>query len=485
MSEDIPGERPLFIVFGATGDLMQRKLLPAIFGLNDGKFHPTGAWVLGVARQALDDDGYRALALKALKEHPSPKEAAATQWAKDHLFYQSIGKSGPAEFRQLLARVKKLERSEKLSGDRVLYLAMPLAAIEPTIDGIGSVGLHLPDKGWTRIVLEKPFGEDLESSIQLNAKLHEYFDEKQVFRIDHYLGKETVQNLMVLRFSNFLFESVWNRDRVERVEITVAEELGVEQRAAYYEESGALRDMVQNHLTQLMTLMAMEVPPSPDAEAIRNEKVKVLKAIPAVDPKDAVFGQYRAGRIEGHPVIGYREEEGVSPKSRTDTFVALKLEIDNWKWHGVPFFLRTGKRLPRQVSQILVRFRRPPVAFFHPFHEGLIPGDELIITVQPNAGFDLVFNVKQPGHGIKLKTERMHFRYSEAFASLPDDYQTLLLDVLRGDPTLFVRADEVEESWRLYDRLLKHPPAVQGYPAGAWGPKDGRIHLSPPRSPGS
>ncbi len=479
-----PADRPLFIVFGATGDLMRRKLLPALFGLNMEGFHPAGACVLGVARnRELTDQSFRQIALDALGAQSSRKSKKVKDWCRTHLFYQSVGEGKAEDYRRLATRIEKLERSQGLSGNRVLYLALPLFAIQATIEGIQVAGLQQPGKGWTRVVLEKPFGHDLSSARALNDHLHQIFDERQIFRIDHYLGKETVQNLLVFRFSNMLFESIWNRDRVERVEITVAESLGLEGRAQYYEESGALRDMMQNHLTQLLTLIAMEVPVAYEAEPIRNEKVKVLRAIHPARPRDVVRGQYTKGTVDGKSVPGYRQEEGVRPDSRTETFVALKLEVENWRWHGVPFFLRTGKRLGRRVTQILVRFRRPPVAFFQPFVACELASNELLITVQPDEGFDLVFEVKSPGPAVTLRTERMHFRYAEAFASLPDDYQTLLLDVIEGDPTLFVRADEVEESWRIYDLLLKNPPPIQTYSAGSWGPPEALSWMSPPESP--
>jgi glucose-6-phosphate 1-dehydrogenase len=319
--------------------------------------------------------------------------------------------------------------------------------------------------------VEKPFGRDLSSARNLNRLLHRYFQERQVYRIDHYLGKETVQNLIVFRFANMIFESVWNRDRIDLVEITVAEDLGVGDRAGYYDSAGALRDMVQSHLTQLLCLTAMEVPASLHADLVRNEKVKVLRSLAPIRPCDVVLGQYSGGTFGGRKVPGYREEPGVRARSRTETFVALRLQVKNWRWQGTRFLLRTGKRLPAKSTQIVVRFRKPPVWFFPHDAPGEVTANRLTITLQPDEGFELGIEVKRPGHPIHLATQRLHFRYSEAFGPLPDSYQALLLDLLRGDQTLFVRADEVEESWRAYDRILRHPPRLHRYASGSWGPK--------------
>ncbi|HEV2165835.1 MAG TPA: glucose-6-phosphate dehydrogenase, partial [Thermoplasmata archaeon] len=291
------------------------------------------------------------------------------------------------------------------------------------------------------------------------------------YRIDHYLGKETVQNLLAFRFANMLFESVWNRDRVDHVEITVAEELGLENRAAYYDRTGALRDMVQSHLAQLLTLAAMEVPTNLEADQVRNEKVKVLRSLQPIRPTDAVYGQYSSGTQDGATVPAYREEPGVRSRSRTETFVALRLRVNSWRWQGIPFYLRTGKRLATKLTRIVVRFRQPPVWFFGDAGTPDIHANTLSITLQPDEGFELRFEIKRPGHAITLEPHQLHFRYSEAFGPLSDGYQTLILDVLRGDQTLFVRADEVEESWRVFGPLLRRPPRIRHYGVGSWGPK--------------
>jgi glucose-6-phosphate 1-dehydrogenase len=341
----------------------------------------------------------------------------------------------------------------------VFYLALPPQSFGETVQYIGDAGLHR-SPGWTRLVIEKPFGRDLDSARQLNALIHTFFDESQIYRIDHYLGKETVQNLLVFRFANPIFESLWSREHIERVEITVAEELGVEQRAAYYDRTGALRDMVQNHLMQVLSLVAMEVPARLDAECVRDEKAKVLQSIAPIKREDVVFGQYS----------GYRQESGVAKDSRTETFVGLTLDVANWRWNGVPFVLRTGKRLTRRTSDIAITFRRAPVSVFEPFGPTCsIRSNLLLITIQPDEGFSLRFHVKTPGQPVRLATERLAFAYGDAFSSIPDGYETLLQDILAGEQSLFVRADWIESSWRLYEPILKNPPDVQIYEPGSWG----------------
>ncbi|MDR5683227.1 MAG: glucose-6-phosphate dehydrogenase [Armatimonadota bacterium] len=452
----------VFVIFGATGDLTARKLLPALYDLADKGFLPRRHAILGVSRsREMDDARFRAWARGILGDR-------ARSWCDTCLHFRSIGAGAPDDYRRLGAEIDTLERAGDLPGNRVYYLALPPAAVPSTVVGLGEAGLSR-SRGWTRLVVEKPFGWDLDSARQLNALVHRYFEEPQVYRIDHYLGKETVQNLLVLRFANPVFESVWNRDRVESVEITVAEDEGIGRRVAFYEQAGALRDVVQNHLTQLLTLVAMEVPVAFEADAIRDEKVKVLRAVAPLRPRDAVFGQYAAGEVGGRAVPGYRQEEGVASDSRTETFVALRLSIENWRWQGVPFYLRTGKRLPRKLSRIVVRFRRAPVTLFQS-SGGEIHANQLVITLQPDEGFDLYFEVKSPLPGLTLQTERLRFRYSEALGALPDAYETLLYDVLTGDATLFVRDDEIEHAWRLYAPLIENPPPVHLYPASTWGP---------------
>ena len=462
----------LFVVFGATGDLMRRKLLPALYHLCTKNRLGERFKILGVARKTnLDDEGFRTWAREALEAAGLGAQEGMQRWCDQCLHYQPIGKGDAESLRSLGACIERLERDHDLPGNRAFYLALPPSAFPPTIEGLGAVGLN-QGPGWTRLVIEKPFGRDLTSAQALNQQVHQYFDESQIYRIDHYLGKETVQNLLVFRFANPVFESIWNRDRVESVQITVAESLGVEARAGYYDKAGALRDMVQSHLTQLLTLTAMEVPATFEADALRDEKVKVLRSIAPLPHEDVVFGQYAYGRLNGQELPGYRDEPGVGPDSHTETFVALRLEVANWRWQGVPFYLRTGKRLPRRLTQITVTFRCPPVSLFHPYDRCQIHANALVLTLQPDEGFDLCFEVKTPGEDITMQTQNLHFRYAEAFGPLPDGYETLLFDVLTGDQTLFVRADEVEAAWRLYAPLLEKKLPVRPYEAARWGPKE-------------
>jgi glucose-6-phosphate 1-dehydrogenase len=462
--------RDLFVIVGASGDLASRKLLPALYRLSHDVPADKRFRILGVATDSeRDDEAFRQKILKEADELAGVK--IDQKWLEETLFYQTIGHGGPDDYHALAARVASLEKSEQLSGNRVFYLALPPTVFPVSITRLGEAGLN-QSEGWTRLVIEKPFGRDAESAEALNRLVHKYFEEKQVYRIDHYLGKETVQNLLVFRFANSLFEPLWNRDRVESVEIVVAETLGVEHRGRYYDTAGALRDMIQNHLTQLLTLTAMEPPASFEADAIQHEKVKVLKSIRPIGPGDVVFGQYMRGEIDGKPVPGYRQEPDVASDSHTETFVAMRLRISNWRWQGVPFYLRTGKRLPSRVSRILVNFRCPPVSLFQPFACSSLHPNALMITIQPDEGFDVQFEVKTPGLPFRVVTQNLHFRYSEAFEPSPEAYETLLLDVLLGDATQFVRDDWVEASWRLYTPILETPPPIALYPAGSWGPKE-------------
>jgi glucose-6-phosphate 1-dehydrogenase len=464
-------EPHLFVILGATGDLTRRKLLPALYRLVT-RGHLPQVRILGVARtRDLNDEGFRKQALEALETAGFSVNDAALGWCNDCLFYHSTGGGEPADYQALVDRISMLERKHDLPGNRVFYLALPPAAFPTAITGLGEAGLY-QSSGWARLVVEKPFGHDLTSAQELNRVIHRFLKETQVFRIDHYLGKETVQNLLVFRFANAMFESVWNRDRIERVEITVAESLGLEGRAGYYETAGALRDMVQNHLTQLLTLTAMEIPSRFEAESIRNEKVKVLQSLVPLRWEDVTFGQYTGSRIDGQRIPGYHEEPGVDPDSQTETYAALRLEISHWRWQGVPFYLRTGKRLPHKSTEIAIAFRCPPVSIFQPFAPCSIQSNALVITIQPDESFELSFQVKSPGEPFRVETQRLRFRYADVHGPLPEAYETLLLDVAKGDPTLFVRADEVEAAWRFYAPILEQRPKAHPYPAGSWGPPE-------------
>jgi len=458
----------LFVVFGGTGDLMSRKLLPAVHELARRRRLGERVCILAVARRAeMDDRNYRDWAHRALEQ---AGVAVSEEWCGRCLHYFSLGEGEPADYRRLGERIAGLEEDHDLGGNRVYYLALPPAAFAPTVTGLGTAGLA-GSPGWTRLVVEKPFGHDLASARELNALIHRHFPEEQVYRIDHYLGKETVQNLLVFRFGNTVFEDLWNRDRIESVQITAAENVGLEGRAGFYETAGALRDVVQNHLLQVLALVAMEIPMAFRAEDVSSEKLKVLRAVRIPQPEDVIWGQYTAGRAGDADVRGYRQEPGVAPDSKTETYVALRLRLDAWRWQGVPFYLRTGKRLGSKLTQIVISFRRPPVCLFESMGSCLLNRTELKITLQPREGFSLNIDVKSPGEPMSLQRVPLRFSYADAFGKLPDAYETLLLDVILGDRTLFVHADETEASWRICDPLLGMPRDLHDYPAGSHGPE--------------
>ena len=463
-------EPSLLVVFGATGDLSHRKLLPAL-ARNEAEGHLNERFrVVAVGRSRMEDETFRQTARESLAD--AGFDNAQIQRSARRIHYQSLGEGATEDYRALGRRLEDLGREHEIPPNHSFYMSLPPRAFEPTVSGLARAGLN-GGPGWTRLVVEKPFGKDLESARELNSRVHEHFDESQVYRIDHYLGKDTVQNLLVFRFANAFIESNWNRERIEAVQITVAEDLGVETRAGYYDHSGALRDMVQNHLTQLLTLVAMEVPTSFSSEAIRTEKIKVLKSIQPLDIDNVVRGRYTRGDVRGETIPGYLESEGVADDSTTETFVALKMFVDSWRWQGVPFFLRTGKCLPRKTTQITVRFRRAPVSFFNRMGCDADTSDMLTITLQPNEGFTFYLDIKKPSSSLELERIPLRFRYDTHFGqTMPDAYTTLLLDVLKGDQTLFVHADEVEESWRVYRPLIETPPKPFDYVAGTWGPPE-------------
>ena len=462
----------VFVVFGGRGDLMARKLLPALYHISESGLFDGRVAILGVARTGgISDENFRKWAREALDKAGIEIDKGTGKWREDCLFYHSIGDEGPEDFLQLKKRIEEIEASQGLGDNRVFYLALPPGAFPSTIQGLRQAGLNT-SKGWTRIVVEKPFGRDLKSAEELNNLAHSCFSENQIYRIDHYLGKETVQNLLVFRFANSIFESLWNRDRIDSVQITVGEEIGTEGRAGYYEQAGAIRDMMQNHLVQLLTLTAMEVPAAFEADAIRYEKSKVLRSVSAIRPDDVILGQYGAGTIDGREVKGYRQAEGVASNSRTETYAAVRLEVANWRWQGVPFYVRTGNRLPKRTTRIVIIFRYPPVSLFEPFHSSRVHSNTLVITLQPDEGFDLGFEVKSPGDPVEVQTQKLSFRYEDVFAPLPDAYETLLLDIMTGDQTLFVHSDEVEASWRLFTPILEMKMPTYNYSSGTWGPEE-------------
>jgi glucose-6-phosphate 1-dehydrogenase len=455
---------------GGTGDLAARKLLPALYHLVQQGHLRGRTHVLAVGRRReIDDRGYRAWVKEALERAGLSADGEDSRWCDACLHYQPLGEGRPEDYRGLAARISEIERGHGLRGNRVFNLALPPGAFAPAISGLAEAGLN-HSAGWTRILVEKPFGRDLQSARDLNELIHRHFDESQTYRIDHYLGKDTVQNLLSFRLANAIFESLWNRDRVESIQITVAEQLGVEGRGEFYDRVGALRDIVQNHLAQLLCITAMELPAALEPEFVRDEKAKVLRSLRPLIADDVVFGQYGPGEVGGDRVPGYGEEAGVPPQSRTETFVAGRLHIDNWRWQGVPFYVRTGKRLPRRATFIAVNFRCPVLTCFEPFTCD-IECNRMVITLQPDEGFDLHFNVKAPGQPFRLVRERLRFGYREAFGELPEAYETLLLDVVRGEQTFFVRGDEVELAWRVFTPLLEGLPEVHLYPAGSWGPE--------------
>jgi glucose-6-phosphate 1-dehydrogenase len=469
------------VIFGGTGDLTRRKLMPAIFRLWQEKLMPAEFAVVGIAREELDDEEYRRRMREALGEFakaPSDEDWAAfgqRLFFASHVFDDEIGFDG------LKLQLAGIDDQFGLPGNRLYYMAVPPQVVDDIARDLSEAGLICPAdcRCWCRVIVEKPFGRDLQSAQELNRSLHQVFAEQQIYRIDHYLGKETLQNLMVFRFGNAVWEPLWSRAHVDHVQITVAETVGVERRADYYEQSGALRDMVQSHLLQVLSLVAMEPPASYDADSVRNEKVKVLRAIrpfEAGSGDGVVRGQYTEAVMAGKQVPGYTAEEGVKKGSRVETFVALRAWIDNWRWAGVPFYLRTGKRLAAKATEVVVRFRAAP----HPvmdLHEGDAPApNALVLRIQPREGISLYFEAKLPGLTGAMRPVSMDFDYSTAFAGeeSPEAYQRLLLDAMLGDATLFARRDEVEAAWTLVTPILKaweSGGAPEPYASGTWGPE--------------
>jgi glucose-6-phosphate 1-dehydrogenase len=460
-------------IFGASGDLTQRKLLPALYALAYRNLLPEGFAVVGVARTEMSTDDFRERMRQGIVEHARDefREQVWDELAEGMRYVATDFADGGGE-QNVVDCLNDLDRERGTSGNRLYYLAVPPSAIEPIVVQMGQ---RRATGGWTRVIVEKPFGHDLESARRLNEVVRTYFDESEIFRIDHYLGKETVQNMLVLRFANGIFEPIWNRQFVDHVQFTVAESLGIEGRAGFYEQAGAIRDIFQNHLLQLVALTAMEPPIDFTAESVRNEKVKVLRAMHTPGPKHVVRGQYGPGFVEGEEVPGYREEEGVAPDSQTETYVAAKLFVDSWRWADTPFYVRTGKRLPRRETTIAIQFKRAP---HPPFEveagEGLRP-NVLLIHIQPDEGVSVAIGAKVPGQGLTIRTVHMDFLYGGAFREgLPEAYERLILDCLLGDATLFTRADEVEEQWAIVDAMVapwkRDRPHFPNYAAGSWGP---------------
>jgi glucose-6-phosphate 1-dehydrogenase len=473
-----------FVLFGATGDLAHRKVIPALYQLWRTNLLPHEFVTVAVARRPYTDDSFRAEIRKTLEQFSRVlplDETAWTEFAK-RLCYQQLDFDDAGAYRRLADRLDQVDREQGTAGNRLYYLATQPSQVPEIIRDIGRVGLdhEVHGAGWRRIVIEKPFGRDYESAVRLNREVNKVFREPQVYRIDHYLGKETVRNLLVFRFGNGIFEPIWNRRYVDHVQITVAESIGVEGRGAFYEETGASRDILQNHLLQLLTLVAMEPPAAFTADALRDEKVKVLRAVSVPEPeevlRDIVRGQYGPGWVEGEQVPGYREEPEVDPSSETETYVAGRFTIDDWRWAGVPFYLRAGKRLPKRATEIAIQFNQVPHRLFQESSTNPEP-NLLAMRIQPDEGILLRFAAKVPGLGLDVRPVNMDFTYGSAFiVDSPDAYETLILDALLGDASLFTRADEVEEAWQIVTPILETwestaPPELPNYAAGTWGPE--------------
>ncbi|WP_026370943.1 glucose-6-phosphate dehydrogenase [Kallotenue papyrolyticum] len=465
------------VIFGVTGDLAHRKLVPALWALNEAQQLPPGFSIVGIGRRPMSDDDLRQQVRAVLAEE-SRADTAMLDAFLEGVFYVRGTFEDQTTYQRLAARLEQIDHDRGTGGNRVFYLATPPSEFPTIIEQLGAARLvrhHDEEGGWTRVVIEKPFGRDLRSARELNRIVHRVFDESQVYRIDHYLGKETVQNILHFRFANAIWEPIWNRRYVDHVQITVAEDIGIGTRAGYYEEAGVVRDMLANHMLQLLTLTAMEPPIAFDANAVRDEKVKVLRGARPFDRervlREAVRGQYGPGWIGGERVPGYRQEPNVAPDSPTPTYVAATFWIDTWRWEGVPFYLRSGKRLPKRVTEIAIQFKPVPKLLFGPTTPNV-----LAFRIQPDEGITLQFEAKIPGPAVRQRSVTMDFRYGTAFAVAPADaYQRLLLDVMLGDGTLFARSDEIEAAWALVGPLLETwealPPSdFPNYAAGTWGP---------------
>jgi glucose-6-phosphate 1-dehydrogenase len=475
----------VLVLFGATGDLAHRKVVPALYQLWRTNLLPHEFVVLCVGRRAYSAQDLRDEYRASLEKYSRvlPLDEAAWRSFAGRIVYERLDFANANAFDTLAANLDDIDREQNNKGNHLYYLATQPSAFATIVAQLGRVGLDHEhhDAGWRRIIIEKPFGHDLQSAIRLNREVGKVFRESQVYRIDHYLGKETVRNLLVFRFGNGIFEPIWNRRHIDHVQITVAESIGVENRGAFYEETGASRDFLQNHLLQLMSLVAMEPPATFEADPLRDEKVKVMRAVGEMIPdkvrRDVVRGQYGPGWIAAQPVPGYRAEPEVDPQSETETFVAARLEVDDWRWSGVPFYLRSGKRLPKRATEIAIQFKEVPHRLFR--ESSTEPEANLLaMRIQPDEGIMLRFGAKVPGLGIDVRSVNMDFSYGSAFSvDSPDAYETLILDALLGDASLFTRADEVEAAWSIVTPIIEAwaevpPPEFPNYPAGSWGPDE-------------
>jgi glucose-6-phosphate 1-dehydrogenase len=469
------------VIFGATGDLTKRKLIPALYSLHRQNLLGAGCAIIGAARSPMTHEEFRKTMREAMQEFADEKpDDVDWQAFASMLFYNQTDIKDPASYQRLKELLAQMDRERGTSGNRLFYLATPPSSYSQVIQVLGQFELHRSQESgsWVRIIVEKPFGHDAQSARELNRQIHQVFDENQVYRIDHYLGKETVQNINVLRFGNGIFEPLWNRNYIDHVQITAAESIGVENRAGYYEGAGALRDMIQNHMLQLLALIAMEPPVAMEAVSVRDEKVKVIRSMRSLNETDikqiSVHGQYGKGIISGKEVPAYREEEGVNQNSKTETFAAVVFHVDNWRWADVPFYVRSGKRLPKRVTEVAIQFKRVPDLLFG--HDIQLDPNWLIIRIQPDEGISIKFEAKVPGQMIQIRPVSMDFQYGTSFGKKsPEAYERLLLDAMIGDPTLYARADMVELSWDLVMPILhgwEKDPNISNYPAGTWGPEE-------------
>ena len=472
------------VIFGASGDLTKRKLVPALYSLAKQNLLASGMSIVGSARTPMNHEAFRAAMRDAVNRFSDagPVDSAVWESFAAGLFYTPTDPKKPESYDNLSQLLTEIDRERGTAGNRLFYISTPPSLYGDIIRLLGATGLNRSSNGgWTRIIIEKPFGHDLQSARALNREVLEVFTEDQVYRIDHYLGKETVQNIMVLRFANGIFEPIWNRRYIDHVQITAAEGIGIEARGGYYEQAGAFRDMIQNHLLQVLAHVAMEPPAAMEANAVRDEKTKVVRAIRPITIDEVgqfvARGQYGEGSVGGQPVKGYRHEDSVNPQSNTETYVAVKFLIDDWRWADVPFYLRTGKHLPKRVTEVAIQFRRAPHLLFKHVVSGHFEPNALILRIQPDEGISLNFNAKMPGQAVNIRTVRMDFQYGTSFGKrVPEAYERLLLDALLGDSTLFARGDMVEVAWELAMPILQawQQPASNfpNYEAGSWGPKE-------------
>lgn len=473
------------VIFGGKGDLARRKLIPALYNLYIGGFLPKKFAIYGIHYEKMKETDYEAHLLEGVSQFSRSGKPKRRQWKQfaQHIFYFEGDFTAEDSYRRLGEQLSQNDRDWKTRAVRLFYYSVAPSFIEPISLLLAEHGLA-SDASTDRIVVEKPFGDDLQSAKELNNLLVKHFREKQIYRIDHYLGKETVQNLMAFRFANIVYESIWNNNYIKHVQITVAESIGIGGRGNYYEQAGALKDMIQNHLLQLLCVTAMEPPVSLDSEDVRNKKVDVLKAVRPFTRADiddyVIRGQYTEGKTNGKKQVAYRKEKNVNPRSATETFVAMRLFVDNWRWRNVPFYLRTGKSLPKTTSLIVIQFKPVPHNLFGAKIMSDARPNQLIISIQPEMETSLLFHAKEPGVHLSIKPVEMDFTYKESYETpVPEAYETLLLDILEGDATLFMRADQVEEAWKVVTPILDHwkksaTTRISTYPAGTWGPKAGQ-----------